>query len=190
MTTKKRGVLLDRDGVIAVQIHHLHKKEQLEIIPGVAAGIRALKAAGFVVVVVTNQAVIARGLSTEEEIDAIHAELVRRLREEGADLDAIYYCPHHEEATVPKYRRDCPDRKPIPGLCLRAAAEWDLRLDESFLVGDRTVDILAGKAAGCTTILVRTGYAGSDGLCDVSPDYVCNDLSEASKLIVSLGNNR
>jgi D-glycero-D-manno-heptose 1,7-bisphosphate phosphatase len=177
-------VLLDRDGVVAVQIHHLHKKEQLEVIPRAAEAIRCLNEAGFVVVIVTNQAVVARGLSTEAEIDEIHDELRRKLAEEGATLDAVYYCPHHEEATLPQYRRVCPDRKPEPGLCFRAADEWNLDLSRSFMVGDRSVDIQCGKSAGCKTILVRTGYGGNDGLCDVEPDYVCDDLWAAIGVIL------
>jgi D-glycero-D-manno-heptose 1,7-bisphosphate phosphatase len=188
MGPKRTAVLLDRDGVVAVQVHHLHKKEQLRVIPGAAAAIRRLKDANFVVVIITNQAVVARGLSTEAEVDAIHDELRRILREEGTDVDAIYYCPHHEEATIPHYRRSCPDRKPGPGLCFRAAEEWNLDLSSSYFVGDRTVDIQCGRLAGCRTILVRTGYGGRDELYDAPPDEVCEDLWAAADLILSPAN--
>ena len=185
MHPKRRGVLLDRDGVVAVQVHHLHRKEQLEVTPRASEAIRRLKEAGFIVVMITNQAVVARGMATEADIDDIHEELQRKLRTDGAELDAIYYCPHHEEATLPQYRLACPDRKPAPGLCFRAAKDWNLDLSRSFMVGDRTVDIQCGQSAGCTTILVRSGFGGTDGLCNAAPDHVCDDLWEASEVIVA-----
>ena len=185
MPGKRMGVLLDRDGVIAEQVHHLHRKDELRLIPGAAQAIRALNDLFLPVVIITNQAVVARGLCTEAELDEIHSELRRKLKDQGAEVDAVYFCPHHENASLPQYRRACPDRKPGPGMFLKAAADFDLDLSRSFAVGDRTVDIMAGRDAGCRTILVRTGYAGEDRICNVSPDFTVADISEAVGVITS-----
>jgi D,D-heptose 1,7-bisphosphate phosphatase len=180
---KKRAVFLDRDGVINREIGILSSVKQLKILPSAAAAIMALNKMGFLVVIITNQPVIARGLISEPELDAIHAVMVRRLARRGAKIDAIYYCPHHPEADVKKYRVRCRCRKPNIGLIMRAVKEHGIALDKSFLIGDRTVDIAAGKKARVRTILVKTGYGGKDGKFDVAPDFIAKDLSAAVKII-------
>ncbi len=174
----KKAVFLDRDGVIIRQWDgYLNDPARVELLPGAAEAIRKLREAGFAVVVVTNQAGVGYGHLTEETLGAIHLRLQEELSREGASLDGIYYCPHTPE-------EGCPCRKPAPGMLLRAAEELGLDLSRSYLVGDMTTDIEAGKRAGCFTVLVRTGFGGSDGRSDAEPDAVCEDLPAACELIL------
>jgi D-glycero-D-manno-heptose 1,7-bisphosphate phosphatase len=178
-----RAVFLDRDGVINKDVDHLNKVEDLRLFPGTAKAIAKLNRAGFVVVVISNQAGVAKGILTAERHEEINAALLRRLARHGARVDAVQYCFHHPEAIIKKYRVKCLCRKPNPGMILAAARALKVDLRRSFLVGDKTVDILAGKRARLTTILVTTGYGGRDGLHDVAPDHVAKNLPEAVTLI-------
>ena len=177
------AVFLDRDGVINEEVGLLYRTDQLRLIPGSAEAICRLNALHLPVIVVTNQAVVAHGLCTEEVLAGIHEEMKRQLAVAGASLSAIYYCPHLEDAEVPEYRRACEDRKPGIGMLRTAAADFALDLQNCVLVGDRSGDIKAGQAAGCVTILVETGIGGRDGLDGVVPNYACRDLTAAVELI-------
>jgi len=178
-----RAVFLDRDGTINREVGNLRSVGQLRILPGVAHAIKELNKLGFLVIVATNQPVVARGWVTEKEIDAIHAVLVSRLGRRGAKIDAIYYCPHHPEANLKKYRLQCRCRKPNIGMIIRATKGLDVDLRRSFMAGDSTRDILTGKKAGLKTILIRTGYAGKDGKYAVRADFTAKNLSQAVKII-------
>ena len=178
------GVFLDRDGVIVRQIDHLNRAEDLELIPGAGEAIARLNAAGIPVIVVTNQAGVAKGYLTITDLEEIHTRLREELKEHGARLDALYYCPHHPQATVTEYLKDCPCRKPGTGMLERARDELGINPALSYMVGDSTGDILAGSRAGCRTILVKTGFAGGDGLFEVKPDLVLADLPAAVDVIL------
>lgn len=177
------AVFLDRDGVINREIGILSSLRQLKMLPSAASAIAALNKMGFLVVVTTNQPVIARGLISEPELDAIHAVMIKRLSRRGAKIDAIYYCPHHPNANLKKYRMKCRCRKPNIGLIMRAVKEHGIALKKSFLIGDRTVDIMAGKKAHVRTILVKTGFGGADGKFNVTPDFIAKDLAAAVRII-------
>lgn len=179
------AVFLDRDGVINEEDGIISRAEQLRLIDGADKAIARLNAAGIPVVVITNQPVVARGLCTEAEVDGLHEHLRVLLLAHGAKLDAIYFCPHHENADVPAYRVVCDCRKPRPGLLLRATAEHGFDLARCVMIGDRTVDLAAARAAGCAAWLVETGFAGADGKCDVAPDRVFRDLNAAVTEILS-----
>jgi D-glycero-D-manno-heptose 1,7-bisphosphate phosphatase len=181
----KRAVFLDRDGVIVEQHEYLNRPEDLVLIPGVGEAIARLNAAAIPVIVVTNQAGVAKGHLTLSDLEEIHARLHRELSTYKAHLDAIYYCPHHPEATVPAFLRDCPCRKPGIGMFEKARDEHGIDLDASYLIGDATGDILAGKRARCRTILVATGFGGSDKRYEVEPDLRVADLPEAVELILA-----
>jgi histidinol-phosphate phosphatase family protein len=185
----KTAVFLDRDGVINKEVDLLTRAEQIKLIDGSAEAIKMLNKNNFWVIVVTNQPVVARNLCTEEDIDNIHKKLKAMLEKKGACIDAIYYCPHHPErghpeADSPKYRRECDCRKPKIGMLKRASEEFHFNLKESIIIGDRTVDIKTGKNAGCKTILVKTGYGGSDSKYEVKPDHVFENLLKASNFII------
>ena len=187
-----RAVLLDRDGVLIEDVHLLTRPEQVVIRAGVPGALRALGEAGFRLVVVSNQPVVARGLASEADVRAVHARMESLLQSAGAPpLDGIYFCPHHPNATLPAYRVDCDCRKPKPGLFRRAAKELELDLGASFAVGDRITDIIAGARAGCRTVLVQTGrheekpIETSEPLdTTIQPDHTCADLSEAVEWIL------
>jgi D-glycero-D-manno-heptose 1,7-bisphosphate phosphatase len=155
------ALFLDRDGTLIEEVNYLASPDQVRLIPGAAEAVRRVNAAGVPVVVVTNQAGVARGYFPEERVAEVHAHLSRVLAAEGARVDAYYYCPHHAEAGVGPYRVACHCRKPKPGMLLTAAAEMSVDLSRSWMVGDKLCDVRAGAAAGCRTVLVRTGYGAT-----------------------------
>ncbi len=179
-----KAVFLDRDGTINKEVPYLHRIKDLRLLQAAATAIKKFNQLGFLVVIVTNQSGIARGLLNEDKVDEIHAVLIKRLAKKGAKIDAIYYCPHHpSEAKIKKYRIFCRCRKPNVGLIKKAAKEFKIDLRKSFMVGDMTSDILMGKRAGLKTILVKTGFAGKDGKYNIKPDFLANNLSEAVRII-------
>ncbi len=152
------AAFLDRDGVLIEEVNYLCEVGQVRLIPGAAEAVANLNLAGVPVVVVTNQAGVARGYFPEGRVAEVHAYLDELLAERGAWVDRYYYCPHHPDAAVAQYRVECECRKPRPGLLTRAARELGLDLIASFLVGDKASDLAAGGAAGSRTVLVRTGH--------------------------------
>lgn len=187
-----RGVFLDRDGVIIRDIDLLTQPNQVELYATAPQAILQLREAGFAIVVVSNQTVVARGLASEQDVELTHAWIQQLLRTSGGgEIDRFYFCPHHPNATLPEYRVACNCRKPRSGMLLRAAQELDLDLGASYMVGDRISDIIAGQRAGCRTILVQTGMHTAkpiesvDALeMTVDPDYVCTDLAAAAEIIL------
>lgn len=170
-----KAVFLDRDGTIARDVHYCRRPEDFEILPTVPDAIRLLNENGFKVVVITNQSGVARGYFTEETLAHIHDKMRRELARYDAWVDAIYYCPHH-----PDDRCEC--RKPKTALFHRAAEEHDIDFDASYVVGDMQMDVAAGKALGCHTILVTTGSGKGEDIID-PPDYVADSLLQAAHWI-------
>jgi D-glycero-D-manno-heptose 1,7-bisphosphate phosphatase len=157
MSGLRRAVFLDRDGTIVEEAGYPDRLERIVFFPFTVDAIRTLNGGGFAVVLVTNQSGIARGIVPEPFVAEAHGYIADRLRAGGAGIDAVYYCPHHPDATDPALRGPCDCRKPQPGLLRRAAADLGLDLSRSFMVGDRWKDIGAGQAAGVRGVLVRTG---------------------------------
>ena len=155
---KRPAIFLDRDGVVIEEREYVSTPDQVRLLPGAAETIAALNRAGWCVVIVTNQSGIARGFFTPSALDRIHERLQHLLWCYGAQIDGIYVCPHHPEADLDIYRRQCHCRKPQPGLLLQAVEELGIDLSQSWMIGDRVIDLEAGSAAGCRTVLVRTGY--------------------------------
>lgn len=152
------AVFLDRDGVLIVDSGYPHREEHLVLIPGAADAVRRLNALGYLVVIVTNQSGVARGLFSEDQMKAFNDLLVRRLAAKGARIGAVYACPFHSEAEDPRwFHPDHPDRKPNPGMILRAAADHGIDLSRSFLIGDRQSDLEAARRAGVSGFLFETG---------------------------------
>jgi D-glycero-D-manno-heptose 1,7-bisphosphate phosphatase len=180
-----RAVFLDRDGTINTEVGYLNHPDQVELIPRAGAAIKLLNKAGFTVIVITNQAGIAKGLVREELLPAIHQKLAQLLALQGAAIDGFYYCPHHPEGVVEQYRITCDCRKPLPGMLLRAAGELSIDLSASYVIGDKSCDIELGRNAGARSILVLTGYGVTElarhreaGL--APPDYIALDLYDAA----------
>ncbi|MBU6500578.1 MAG: HAD family hydrolase [Patescibacteria group bacterium] len=178
-----KAVFLDRDGTINNNNDIIDKPKELRILPGVLSAVKKINHLGFLAVIITNQAVIGKGSWKKKEVDRVHAMLVRKMKKHGAKIDAIYYCPHHPEAKLKRYRLECDCRRPNIGLLLRAMRRFHIDPRESFSVGDMTRDILAGKRAGTKTILVKTGFAGKDKKYRVEPDFIAKDLLAAVKII-------
>lgn len=157
LKNRQKAVFLDRDGTINKYIGFLTKPEQFELIPGVAEAIKKINKSGYLAIVVTNQPVIARGDCTWEELQEIHNKMETELGKEGAFVDAIYICPHHKdkgfEGERPEYKFECDCRKPKPGLLNNAAADYNIDLSQSIMIGDSERDVEAGKEAGCKTAL-------------------------------------
>ncbi|MGN0317893.1 MAG: D-glycero-beta-D-manno-heptose 1,7-bisphosphate 7-phosphatase [Lachnospira sp.] len=160
LANKQKAIFLDRDGTINKYVGFLRREEEFELIPGVAEAVKKINNSGYLAVIVTNQPVIARGEVTYSQLENINNKMETLLGEEGAYLDAIYFCPHHPhkgfDGEVPELKIDCECRKPKPGMLLKAAKDLNIDLGKSFMVGDGENDIKAGKSAGCKTVLLNS----------------------------------
>lgn len=180
------AVFWDRDDTLIRDSGYIRDPEQVELLPGAAAALRAISDAGFENIIITNQSGIARGYFDEPTLEKIHDRLVGRLAEQGARIDAIYFCPFlaGEEAVVERYRQDSDLRKPKPGMILQASLERKIDLAGSWMIGDSLHDAQAGRAAGCRTILVRkpgqteTPRKGGD------VDFVADSPEEAARIVI------
>jgi D-glycero-D-manno-heptose 1,7-bisphosphate phosphatase len=160
----RKAAFIDRDGVLNEERAFVHRAEDFVFVPGAVQALRALQSAGYLLVVVTNQSGIARGLYSEADYQALTRHMCERLESEGIHLDAVEYCPHLPDAPVEHYRLECDCRKPRPGMLNRAIRALEIDPRASFLVGDRLSDIQAGRAAGIgRCFLVRTGYPLAEG---------------------------
>ncbi len=185
---KSRAVFLDRDGTINVEKDYLHRVEDFEFIPGAPLAIRSLKEAGFLVIVVTNQSGVARGYFGLEEVESLHRHLQGELSRHGTAVDAFYVCPHHPTEGVGAFRTECDCRKGAPGMLLQAARELGIDLAASFMIGDKLGDVEAGRRAGCTPLLVRTGYGVREEVKLEQGIALCfDDLSAATTWVLGQG---
>ncbi|MDD2407968.1 MAG: D-glycero-beta-D-manno-heptose 1,7-bisphosphate 7-phosphatase [Tepidiphilus sp.] len=148
----KPAVFLDRDGVINEDRGYVHRWEDFSFLPGAIEALRQLQQKGYLLVVITNQSAVARGLCTEADVLALHERMRAFLRERGIELAGIYHCPHHPQGSVSDYAIACACRKPEPGMILRAAQAHGIDLSRSLLVGDKLSDLEAGRAAGIPSL--------------------------------------
>jgi len=155
MTALRPALFLDRDGVINRDKGYVSRIADFEWMPGAAACIRAFNARNWFVFIVTNQSGIARGLYTEEAMQTLHDWMLKELSNSHAEIDRIYHCPYHDEGEIPRYRKDSFDRKPKPGMLLQAMADFPVKRDASFLIGDKETDIQAAHAAGIGGFLFK-----------------------------------
>lgn len=188
MRNRNKAVFIDRDGTINEEVQYLANLQDFKLVPGVGEAIKLLNEDEFKVIVVTNQAGVARGYFGEDKIKEIHQEMRRQLREKGAYLDGIYYCPHHPTEGVGKYKKNCWCRKPNPGMVEKAAKDFNLDLGKSYVIGDQLIDVKLGNNAGCKTVLVLTGYGRESYRkkddCEVRVDFIANDLKKAVEWIL------
>lgn len=186
------AVFLDRDGVINEEVGYIDSLDKLKIISCAYEAIKLINQSGMQVVIVSNQAGVAKGIFTEDFVQTTHDYLQRILSRQGAYINSIYYCPHHPTEGEKPYQQVCECRKPAPGMLLRAAQDLNIDLKRSYMIGDRFRDIEAAKKAGVQGILVKTGYGQGllrdDGpdkeTPDRQPDYIAADILEAVKWIL------
>jgi D-glycero-D-manno-heptose 1,7-bisphosphate phosphatase len=181
-------VFLDRDGTLIEESGYLDRLHRLLFFPYSVDAVRLLNRADLAVVVVTNQAGIARGIVRESFVGEAHAFITAHLERGGAHVDAYYYCPHHPEGSIAEFRRSCDCRKPQPGMLRQAAADLDLDLSRSFVVGDRWNDVEAGRAVGAQTVLVRTGIGRDEeqkARAGTGADLVADTLIDATAWILA-----
>lgn len=183
----RRAVFLDRDGTLIEEAGYLDRLDRLVFFPYTVDAVRVLNRAGFAVVVITNQAGIARGIVKEPFVAEAHRVISDKLAGGGARIDAYYYCPHYRTGTVEKYVTACDCRKPGPGMLLRAAHDLDLDLSRSFVVGDRWHDVGAARAVGARGVLVRSGLGRGEEMrpeAGIAADAVVDTLADASAWIL------
>lgn len=185
----KRAVFLDRDGNVCEDVGYLGDPSKLSVFPYAAEAVRRINESSMLAILVTNQSGVARGLFGEDAVLRVHDRLERELARGGARLDGIYYCPHHPTIGQPPYRQSCECRKPRPGMLVRAAADHDIDLSQSFVVGDKYSDVRLAHEAGARAVLVRTGYGRGEWEYDRAtwprqPEHVAETLEDAVEWIL------
>jgi len=184
----RAAVFFDRDGTLIEDVGYLATPDGLRMIPGAGKAVQSLNERSFLTFVVSNQSGVARGFFAEADLVPIHTRLEDELARDHARIDRIYYCPHHPTLGTPPYRASCDCRKPRTGMFRRAAEEFDVDFQRSYVVGDKSADIEAGRAVGAQTILVLTGYGPSAlqecHAAGFSPDAVRPSVAEAVAYIL------
>lgn len=185
----QRAVFIDRDGTLSEEVGYINHPERFRLFPYSATAIKELNANGWLAIVTTNQAGVARGYFTEAMIHTVHERLTTELDTAGARLDGIYYCAHHPSVGDAPYRVDCDCRKPKPGLIVRAATDLNIDLARSWMIGDRYSDIEVARNAGVKSAFVLSGYGRGEWEHQRSgwtehPDLVADDLLDAVRTII------
>jgi D-glycero-D-manno-heptose 1,7-bisphosphate phosphatase len=177
-----KAAFLDRDGVINVKApegQYVTRWDEVRFLPGVTAAIARLNKAGFRVIVISNQRCVAKGLVTADEVTALHKKIVEELADQGAKIDAVYFCPHDTSPAC-----DC--RKPAPGMLLQAARDHQIDLATSWMIGDSVADVAAGKNVGCKTVLIGPGLSGRrENSAANPPDLFADSLLDATEKILA-----
>lgn len=184
------AIFMDRDGTLAHEVGYVNDATRFRLFPWSIEAVRLVNRSGYLAVLVTNQAGVARGYFPEPAVQEVHDQLAAALADGAARLDGIYYCPHHPDAGHPPYRQDCDCRKPRPGLLTRAASDLGIALERSWVVGDRQGDLQVAWAVGARAAMVRTGYGRGELRHHApgwkrQPDLVAEHLLEAVSLIVA-----
>lgn len=181
---KNKAIFIDRDGTINVDVHYLDNPDKFEMYPFVGDGVKKLKESGFKIIVITNQSGISRGYFTEKQLSKIHDRMKKEFQEFDVVLDGIYYCPHHPE-------ENCNCRKPNTYLYEKAIKEHNIDVKKSYMLGDKILDIDAGKKIGVTAILIPEPHVRTELLSKKNewihdPDYIANDFRDVVEYILSL----
>ncbi len=185
---KNKAVFLDRDGTINEEMGYINHLSRFRIFPFTAKAIALLRENGYKIIVVTNQAGVARGYFTEEQVREVHLFLQNRLSKENAQIDKIYYCPHHPTEGNGKYKKTCVCRKPNTGMISKAVEDFDIDLSRSYMIGDRYKDVLFAHKVGLKSIMVLTGYGKGEytyqrDTWEQKPDFLCENLLLAAQYI-------
>ncbi len=189
LSRPQKAIFLDRDGTINKYKDLISRTDDIEIIPEVFQALKQINESGYLGIIVTNQPVVARSLCSIEELETIHNRMESILGDRGVYVDDILYCPHHPDCGYPeentKFKIDCNCRKPKTGLIDQAAAQYNIDLSKSYIIGDSTVDVKTGAAAGLKSILLATGQAGMDGKFNIEPHFRADNLLQAVQIILS-----
>jgi D-glycero-D-manno-heptose 1,7-bisphosphate phosphatase len=185
----KRAVFIDRDGTISEEVGYVNHLSRFKLFPYSAEAIKLLNESGWLAILVTNQAGVARGYFTEDVIHSVHRQLTSELESAGARLDGIYFCAHHPTVGEPPYRVDCECRKPKPGLIMQAAQDFSIDLTQSWMVGDRYSDIEVARNAGLRSAFVLSGYGRGEWdyqskNWEHQPELVADNLLAAVKSVI------
>lgn len=183
-----KAIFLDRDGTINEEMGYINHLSRFKPFDYSFKAIKILNEAGYKVFIVTNQSGIARGYFKESLLNEVHKVLMNKANKEKAKIEKIYYCPHHVDGIVKKFKVECDCRKPKPGMLLQAKRDFDISLNDSYLIGDRYKDIQFGQSNGLKTILVMTGYGLGEykyqkASWKIEPDFVCENLLVAAQVI-------
>ena len=191
-----KAIFLDMDGTISkdnkeIYLSHLdkkvkgyvHKIADWELLPNAEPALKLMSSLDFKLIIITSQSGIGRGYYTENDFHILYQHINNKLQEQGVKISGTYFCPHHPEKAIGRYKIICNCRKPKTGMIDQAVKDHEIDLKKSYVIGDKTVDIAMGKNAGCKTILVQTGKAGKDGEYKVMPNYTGSDLLIAAQII-------
>ena len=179
-----KAVFLDRDGVLNYDFGYVYAVENFQLMPSVIEALKILLDHDYKLVVITNQAGVARGFFDESDVRILHDYMTGILKRKGVCITQVYYCPHHPEGVIPEYRLKCSCRKPDCGMIKQAQADWNIDLNESILVGDKESDIIAGISAGVgSNILVESQYHTKGQ--SIPFDYLARDLYDAALFATS-----
>jgi D-glycero-D-manno-heptose 1,7-bisphosphate phosphatase len=185
-------IFFDRDGVLIEDIHLLTQLKQVKFYLETFEAIRLILHSDYKSIVITNQPVVARGMISEQKVESINNFIKDQIfNKTKYKIEKFYYCPHHPNANIENYRINCNCRKPKSGMLLQATDEYDIDLNNSWMIGDRISDIIAGHNVGCKTILVETGKhldkpIESDIIdFSIKPDFICNNILEAVRIILN-----
>ena len=186
---KRPAVFIDRDGTISEEVGYINHPSRFRVFPYAASAIKLLNDQGWLAIIITNQAGVARGYFSESMIETVHDNLRKELGDKGARVDAIYFCAHHPTVGEPPYRQECDCRKPKPGLITRAAKDLDVVLEQSWMIGDRYGDVELARNAGIRSAFVLSGYGRGEwehqrSLWKHQPDLVVENLLEAVEAII------
>jgi D,D-heptose 1,7-bisphosphate phosphatase len=185
MNTLPKAVFLDKDGTLVEDVPYNVDPEKIRLVPEAVESLRALKAAGFKLIVISNQAGVAHGRFKEEALKGVEKRLNELLGEHGVALDGFYFCPHHPDGRVRVYTKTCFCRKPSPGMLFQAARDHGLNLADSWFIGDILNDVEAGRRADCRTILIDNGNETEWDLSPLRrPHYTVKTLAEAAQVIL------
>jgi D-glycero-D-manno-heptose 1,7-bisphosphate phosphatase len=179
---ENKCVFLDRDGVLIEDTGYLKNPSDIVIMPGSIEAMAALKSNGFLLIIVTNQAGIAKGFFTMDDLAAVNSRLIKIYEDNGIAIDDLYFCPHHEKGTAEPYNIKCSCRKPEPGMVLRGVEKFNIDTGKSFMVGDKDSDILLARNSGLKSFYIRNPMYKHDE--NVAPDFYVKDLKEAAEIII------
>lgn len=186
---KRPAVFIDRDGTINEQMGYINHLSRFHLLPGVSDAIRLLNKNDFLAIIITNQSGVARGYFPIELLHEVHSHMIETLRRDGANIDAVFFCPHYPGGKVPEYSRECNCRKPRTGLIDQASDSFDIDMSRSYLVGDHTTDLELAHRCSLKGIMVRTGYGTGEisyilQQIPIKPCYIAEDLLDAVKWII------